>query len=161
LRPLKKYGMILVGNGSSWYLSGAPDARWDNVLHQITQLHGSDFEGWTNRPSWCSRIRRRVNQKARILKLRRYHLQPVFRTDHDVVNPQPAISRQIIRIERLGHRLLPPGPPFLPQVPEKIHLTAGLPVHVNRAKGFGPKDPRCQILTGIGEQEDRARRSCI
>jgi uncharacterized protein (TIGR03437 family) len=45
LRALQKYGMILADNGSSWYLSGAPDDRWDNdVLHQITQLQGSDFE---------------------------------------------------------------------------------------------------------------------
>ncbi len=45
LRALQKYGMILADNGSSWYLSGAPDDRWDNdVLHQITQLQGADFE---------------------------------------------------------------------------------------------------------------------
>jgi len=45
LRGLKKYGMILADNGSSWYIGGAPDDRWDNdTLHQITQLQGSDFE---------------------------------------------------------------------------------------------------------------------
>ena len=45
LRALKKYGMILADNGSSWYLSGAPDDRWNNdVLHTISQIHGSDFE---------------------------------------------------------------------------------------------------------------------
>ena len=45
LTALKKYGMILADNGSSWYLSGAPDDRWDNdTLHEITQLQGSDFE---------------------------------------------------------------------------------------------------------------------
>jgi len=45
LRGLKKYGMILADNGSSWYIGGAPDDRWDNdALHQITQLGGSDFE---------------------------------------------------------------------------------------------------------------------
>ena len=45
LRALQKYGMILADNGSSWYLSGVPDDRWNNdVLHQIAQLHGSDFE---------------------------------------------------------------------------------------------------------------------
>jgi hypothetical protein len=45
LRALKKYGMFLADNGSSWYLSGAPDPRWDdNELHQLGQLHGSDFE---------------------------------------------------------------------------------------------------------------------
>ena len=45
LRALKKYGMLLADNGSSWSLSGAPDDRWDNdVLHEITRLRGSDFE---------------------------------------------------------------------------------------------------------------------
>ncbi len=45
LRGLKKYGMILADNGSSWYIGGAPDDRWDNdTLHQITQLRGTDFE---------------------------------------------------------------------------------------------------------------------
>jgi hypothetical protein len=46
LRALKKYGMILADNGSSWYLSGAPDDRWNNDhLHQLDQyVSGSDFE---------------------------------------------------------------------------------------------------------------------
>ncbi len=45
LRALKTYGMILADNGSSWYISGAPDDRWDNdALHDISRLRGSDFE---------------------------------------------------------------------------------------------------------------------
>jgi hypothetical protein len=45
LRALKKYGMFLADNGSSWFLSGAPDPRWDDdELHQLGLLHGSDFE---------------------------------------------------------------------------------------------------------------------
>jgi hypothetical protein len=45
LRALKKYGMILADNGSAWYISGAPDDRWDNdVLRQLRQVRGSDFE---------------------------------------------------------------------------------------------------------------------
>jgi hypothetical protein len=46
LRALKTYGMILADNGSSWYLSGAPDERWDNDdLHELqNRVHGSDFE---------------------------------------------------------------------------------------------------------------------
>jgi hypothetical protein len=45
LRALKKYGMILADNGSSWYLSGAPDERWNNtVLHQLDVVTGDDFE---------------------------------------------------------------------------------------------------------------------
>ena len=45
LRALQKYGMILADNGSSWYISGSPDDRWDNdALHDISRLRGSDFE---------------------------------------------------------------------------------------------------------------------
>lgn len=45
LRALKKYGMILADNGSSWYISGAPDERWNNtVLHQLDVVTGDDFE---------------------------------------------------------------------------------------------------------------------
>ena len=45
LRAMKKYGMILADNGSAWYVSGAPDERWDNdMLHEIDVLKGSNFE---------------------------------------------------------------------------------------------------------------------
>ena len=31
-------------NGSSWYISGVPDPRWDNdQLHTLRRLKGSDF----------------------------------------------------------------------------------------------------------------------
>jgi hypothetical protein len=42
---LKLYGMILADNGSPWYISGAPNPRWNNdALHQLDQLTGRDFE---------------------------------------------------------------------------------------------------------------------
>ena len=45
LRALQTYGMFVADNGSAFYLSGAPDPRWDDSdLHTMTQLHGSDFE---------------------------------------------------------------------------------------------------------------------
>lgn len=45
LTALKRYGIILADNGSSWFLSGVPDARWDDdELHALSALHGSDFE---------------------------------------------------------------------------------------------------------------------
>ncbi|MFN8443143.1 MAG: hypothetical protein U0175_20380 [Caldilineaceae bacterium] len=45
LQAMKTYGIILADNGSSWYISGAPDERWDNdMLHEIDVLKGSDFE---------------------------------------------------------------------------------------------------------------------
>lgn len=45
LQALKKYGMMLADNGSAWFLSGAPDERWDNdVLQELKQVQGSDFE---------------------------------------------------------------------------------------------------------------------
>ena len=45
LNALKLYGMILADNGSPWYVTGAPDPRWnDDDMHQLQTLHGKDFE---------------------------------------------------------------------------------------------------------------------
>jgi len=45
MQALKKYGMIVADNGSDWYISGAPDSRWnDEHLAELSQLQGSDFE---------------------------------------------------------------------------------------------------------------------
>ncbi len=45
LTALQRYGMMLADNGSSWYISGAPDSRWNNDdLHALTAIDGSNFE---------------------------------------------------------------------------------------------------------------------
>ena len=45
LRALKKYGMMLADNGSAWFISGAPDPRWnDNDLGLFRNITGSNFE---------------------------------------------------------------------------------------------------------------------
>ena len=45
LTALKQYGMIMADNGSSMFLSGAPDDRWSNDdLGLLRQLTASDFE---------------------------------------------------------------------------------------------------------------------
>jgi hypothetical protein len=45
LEALKKYGMIVADNGSSWYLTGASDPRWnDDDLRQLKSVPGSAFE---------------------------------------------------------------------------------------------------------------------
>ncbi len=45
LTALKRYGMIVADNGTSWFISGSPDSRWNNdELHALTSIPGSDFE---------------------------------------------------------------------------------------------------------------------
>jgi hypothetical protein len=45
LIALKRYGMILADNGSPWYVTGAPDRRWnDDDLHELGRITGRDFE---------------------------------------------------------------------------------------------------------------------
>jgi hypothetical protein len=45
LRALKKYGMIVADNGTSWYVNGAPDPRWnDDRLHTLQQVPAGAFE---------------------------------------------------------------------------------------------------------------------
>ena len=42
---LKRYGMFVADNGSDWYVSGAPDPRWDDdALHDLGAIPGSAFE---------------------------------------------------------------------------------------------------------------------
>jgi hypothetical protein len=45
LEGLKKYGMILADNGGPWFISGAPDPRWnDGHLDTLKRVQGTDFE---------------------------------------------------------------------------------------------------------------------
>jgi hypothetical protein len=45
LRAMKKYGMILADNGSGWYVTGAPDPRWDDDrLGALKQVPSIAFE---------------------------------------------------------------------------------------------------------------------
>ncbi|MEY2934023.1 MAG: hypothetical protein RL033_4772 [Pseudomonadota bacterium] len=42
---LKRYGLIVADNGSDWYLSGAPDARWDDdAIGDLKTVTGNAFE---------------------------------------------------------------------------------------------------------------------
>jgi hypothetical protein len=56
LTALKQYGMILADNGSAYYVTGAPDPRWnDDDLHALHGITGSMFEvvnttGFVNGP---------------------------------------------------------------------------------------------------------------
>ena len=45
LKALKAYGMMVADNGSSWFITGAADPRWDdNDLNQLKTVPGSAFE---------------------------------------------------------------------------------------------------------------------
>lgn len=46
LTALKTYGMFLADNGSDWFMSGAPDERWDNdrLRSELASVKGRDLE---------------------------------------------------------------------------------------------------------------------
>jgi hypothetical protein len=45
LKALKNYGMFVADNGSSMYLTGTPDDRWNNTdLHQLSSVTAANFE---------------------------------------------------------------------------------------------------------------------
>lgn len=46
LQSMKTYGMLLADNGSDWFVSGAPDDRWNNdqLLSELGSAKGSEFE---------------------------------------------------------------------------------------------------------------------
>jgi hypothetical protein len=52
LTALKNYGMIVADNGSSWYITGAADTRWnDDDLNQLKGVPGSAFEAVNTGPT--------------------------------------------------------------------------------------------------------------
>jgi hypothetical protein len=45
LEALQRYGLIVADNGSSWFITGAPDPRWDDGdLDQLKTVPGGAFE---------------------------------------------------------------------------------------------------------------------
>jgi len=51
LRALERYGLIVADNGSSWYITGAPDPRWnDEDLDQLKTVPGAAFEAVASGP---------------------------------------------------------------------------------------------------------------
>ncbi len=46
LTAMKRYGLIVADNGSNWYVSGAPDDRWNNdrLVGELAQVKGASFE---------------------------------------------------------------------------------------------------------------------
>lgn len=46
LQALKTYGMFMADNGSNWYMTGAPDERWNNPVlkSELGSVKGSNFE---------------------------------------------------------------------------------------------------------------------
>lgn len=45
LEALQTYGMIVADNGTSWFISGATDSRWDDEdLNQLKAVPGTAFE---------------------------------------------------------------------------------------------------------------------
>lgn len=45
LKCLKTYGMLLADNGGDWFISGAPDARWnDEAVRTLKRVKGRDLE---------------------------------------------------------------------------------------------------------------------
>jgi hypothetical protein len=45
LRALKRYGLVVADNGSSWFITGAPNPRWNEEdLDQLKTVPGAAFE---------------------------------------------------------------------------------------------------------------------
>lgn len=55
LNAMKKYGMILVDNGSGIYFQGTPDPRWnDDDLSQLSSIYASSFDVISLPPAYDS-----------------------------------------------------------------------------------------------------------
>ncbi len=56
LIALKKYGMIIADNGGDWFLSGAPDPKWNEPeLETLKKVRGHDFEAVLTGPTYTDK----------------------------------------------------------------------------------------------------------
>jgi hypothetical protein len=71
LRALQKYGMIVADNGSSWFISGVPDERWDNdmLVSELHSIPGSAFEAVDESSLMVDPDSGRVNQTKAVYSL--------------------------------------------------------------------------------------------
>jgi hypothetical protein len=81
LAALKKYGMIMADNGSSMFLSGEPDNRWDN----------NDLNALKGVPAWAFEV---------VL------MNPIYTSGNVPTGPKPAISSFTA-----NPTIVPPGGP--------------------------------------------------
>ncbi len=45
LRAMQRFGLVVADTGGDWFISGAPNALWDDdVLHELQGVVGADFE---------------------------------------------------------------------------------------------------------------------
>lgn len=94
LQALKKYGMILADNGSAWFITGAPDSRFDDSrLYLLSSVTGGCFEVVD-----CSYLMTNVNSGGALSPA------PVFRSADTGTNGfsfsaelLPALSHQVER----------------------------------------------------------------
>ena len=54
LQAMKTYGMLVADNGSNWYISGAPDERWNNdkLVSGIGQRRRAATSRWCAWTAW-------------------------------------------------------------------------------------------------------------
>src|SRR5215203_2394640 len=108
LQAMRTYGLVVADNGSSGFIGGVPDERWDNdALHQLGQVTLADFEAVDTAPlrvSPASAAARRGATAARLPGVDRRSLSdepkiPVDRrglgdlTAATAAGPAPAAAR--------------------------------------------------------------------
>ena len=77
---LQRYGMLVADNGSDWFISGAPDPRWDNDdLRALKRPAGQRLRGRhgivSRRLSWPTNFAsRRARVSGRLASWRRYRI---------------------------------------------------------------------------------------
>jgi hypothetical protein len=80
---LKKYGMILADNGTSWFISGTSDPRWDlDDLNQLKRIPGTAFEAVYTGP---------IKRTPEVSSVRDEYREP-----HERVHDLPALTAIVV-----------------------------------------------------------------
>jgi hypothetical protein len=130
LQAMRTYGLVVADNGSSGFIGGVPDERWDNdALHQLGQVTLADFEAVDTAPLRVSPASAAFRGAPRTT--------PTRRAATGRVGPAPAL------LPGAGRRSFLPEP----QIPP---ASAGATPAANPAMDAGAAAARTDGLPGSG-----------
>ncbi len=161
LRGLKKYGMILADNGSPWFISGAPDDRWDNDdLHNLSKLRGSDFEAVNESSLMVSAKSGRVKGGSAVVNGATWNSGPVAPREIVTIYGSGFGTNATVRFDGVAAQVLYAGPDQINAiVPDSIagDDTTDLSVTVDGGVALAETLPVAELSPGLFTLESTGR----
>ena len=148
LQAMRTYGLVVADNGSSGFIGGVPDERWDNdALHQLGRVTLADFEAVDTAPLPVSPASAAFRGAPRTTPARPATTGPAATRR---VGPAPALLPGVGRRSFMPETQFPPASPeATPALAPDPALDAAAAARADGPRGSGSPAVLPQILAAI------------